>query len=244
MIHDRHHDRSDTSSDARSDARSNVRSEESPDDRSGDPRKSGMHDAFSMRHASQRATQPPNEHATNDVTRRRFLARVGLGAVALVGSMSTIARTTWSAEPAMPAIPTELLSKSSFVYISPLRKDGHESRCHSEVWYAWIDESVVVTVASSGWKARALARGLDRARLWVGNHGRWKSFVGPNNEAFRSAPSFEARAEKVEDPKMIDRLLESYDRKYPAEIESWRDKMRSGNADGSRIMIRYSPIGR
>jgi hypothetical protein len=49
-----------------------------------------------------------------------------------------------------------------------------------------------------------------------------------------------AQVEKVEDPKMIDRLLTVYEKKYPHEIASWRDKMRSGNADGSRLMLRYS----
>jgi len=185
---------------------------------------------------------------TSPVTRRRFLEGVGLGAIGvcgigLAGSLVAPSRPAWSASPEASALPIALLEKSSFVYVSPLRSDGKESTCHSELWYAWLDGSVVVTVASTGWKARALAAGLHRARIWVGNHGRWKSFIGSNNEAFRSAPHFDARAEKVSDPKTLDALLAAYDRKYPAEIASWRDKMRRGNADGSRIMIRYTPIG-
>jgi hypothetical protein len=200
--------------------------------------------AATTRPSSPLAMTRSNERGTGELSRRRFLAQAGLGVIGLVGSMTAIARPSWSDAPAKSTLPLELLATSSFVYISPLRKDGQESRCHGELWYAWLDDSVVVTVASSGWKARALGLGLDRARIWVGNHGRWKTRIGPNNHAFESAPSFEARAEKVGDPKMIDRLLATYARKYPDEIVAWRDKMRSGNADGSRIMIRYSPIGR
>jgi hypothetical protein len=65
--------------------------------------------------------------------------------------------------------------------------------------------------------------------------------VGGRNEDFLDAPNFIARAERVgkEDKTLIDRLLGVYEKKYPEEIGRWRDGMRSGNADGSRILIRY-----
>jgi hypothetical protein len=134
------------------------------------------------------------------------------------------------------------LDTSRYVYVSPLKGDGSESRCHAEVWFAWIDGAAVTIVASDRWKARAVARGLDRARIWVGDHGRWKGLLG-RNEAFRRAPSFEARATAVRDDALLDHLLVAYERKYPDEIESWRDRMRSGHADGSRVLIRYEPLG-
>ncbi|MFP6563229.1 MAG: hypothetical protein VCC68_01955 [Myxococcota bacterium] len=133
------------------------------------------------------------------------------------------------------------LGESPYVYVSPLRRDGAESTCHGEVWFAWIDGAVVTTVASVRWKARALARGLDRARLWVGDHGRWKGVLG-RNEAFRGAPHFDARASVSRDPDLLEALLSEYERKYPAEIGSWGDKMRAGQRDGSRVMIRYQPL--
>jgi len=46
----------------------------------------------------------------------------------------------------------------------------------------------------------------------------------------------------VNDDALLDRLLAIYDRKYPGEIDKWRDRMRSGYADGSRILIRYTPV--
>lgn len=125
--------------------------------------------------------------------------------------------------------------------MSPLLADGKESRCHGEVWFGWLDGSVVVITAKERWKSRALARGLDRARIWVGEHGPWKRLIG-RNETFRRAPHFDARAEAVKDQALLDRLLALYDEKYPEEIPDWRDRMRRGYADGSRVLIRYTPL--
>jgi hypothetical protein len=108
------------------------------------------------------------------------------------------------------------------------------------VWFGWIDGAVVITTAADSWKGRALGRGLDRARVWVGDHGRWKRLVG-RDEAFRQAPSFEARAEAVKDEALLERLLATFDKKYPEEIGKWRDRMRRGHADGTRLLIRYTP---
>ena len=137
----------------------------------------------------------------------------------------------------------DALEKSEFVYVSPLKSDGAESTCHGEVWYGWLDGAVVLITGASTWKAKAVTKGLDRARIWVGNHGRWKQMVG-RNEAFRKAKSFDARAEVVKDDALLDRLLARYDEKYPEEIGSWRDKMRREYADGSRLLIRYAPDAR
>lgn len=133
------------------------------------------------------------------------------------------------------------LAASPYVYVSPLLSGGSESRCHGEVWFGWIDDSVVVNTSPDRWKATAIGRGLDRARIWVGDFGGWKKMVG-KSEAFRGGPSFDARAEIAKDSGLIDVLLEQYDRKYPAEIGAWRDKMKQGIADGSRVLIRYRPL--
>jgi hypothetical protein len=142
---------------------------------------------------------------------------------------------------AKEALPTALLESSPFVYISPLRSDGSESTCHGEVWYGWIDGAVVINTAPTTWKSRALAKGRDRARIWVGDHGRVKQVIG-SSDAFRSAPHFDARGESVkQDTQLLDRLLALYEKKYPREIASWRDKMRSGYQSGERLLLRYTP---
>jgi len=175
------------------------------------------------------------------LTRRRFLTRLGVGAVGLACALPGQPRTVLAKQPDSSSLPIGLLEKSSFVYISPLLRNGKESSCHAELWYAWIDDSVVVTVARDRWKAIALEKGLNGARIWVGDHGRWKTMLGSRNEEFLTAPNFYAKAERVEDKKMIEPLLTVYAKKYPNEIAKWSDRMRSGNADGSRIMIRYRP---
>jgi hypothetical protein len=149
---------------------------------------------------------------------------------------------TARAEKPSPLSPDLLraLSESPYVYVSPLRSDGEESRCHGEVWFDWIDGAAVVITGSDRWKARSVRRGLDQARIWVGDFGRWKGLLG-KNEDFRRGPSFEARAEFVEDVRVLDRLLARYEEKYPDEIGEWRDRMRKGFADGSRVLIRYRP---
>jgi hypothetical protein len=133
------------------------------------------------------------------------------------------------------------LEKSPFVYVSPLRADGSESACHAEVWYGWIDGSVVLITGSERWKARSVRRGLDRARLWVGDFGRWERVVG-RSERFREGPSFEARAVIARDGALLERLLAIFAEKYPEEIDRWRDRMRQGYADGTRVLVRYTPI--
>ena len=133
------------------------------------------------------------------------------------------------------------LSESPYVYISPLQSSGEESTCHGEVWFGWIDGAVVVNTAPTTWKAKSLQRGLDRARIWVGDYGRWKRMLG-KNESFRSGPVFDAHVKLIKDAAVLDRLLTQYEVKYPAEIEKWRDRMRSGFHDGSRVLIGYRPL--
>jgi hypothetical protein len=179
-------------------------------------------------------------------TRRRFLEMLGGLAVHSVAiGLHLNADRASAAEPMKPgtlSVSKQLLEKSPFVYISPLLSNGQESSCHAELWFAWLDDSVVVNVAGDRWKATALSRGLDRARVWVGDHGRWKGMLGSRNEDFRGAPHFDASVERVDDTNTLDRLLATYEKKYPDEIASWRDPMRSGVADGSRVLLRYRSV--
>lgn len=144
-------------------------------------------------------------------------------------------------DPTLPAATLAALESSPFVYVSPLKSDGQESACHGEVWFAWLDGAVILNTAPETWKTRAAVRGLSQARIWVGDHGRWRALIG-HNESFRKAPSFEADVEVLKgDLSLVARVLSVYDTKYPAEIDRWRDKMRDGIRDGSRVLIRYTP---
>jgi hypothetical protein len=61
------------------------------------------------------------------------------------------------------------------------------------------------------------------------------------NEEFRKAPSFDATVSLVKDDALLEQLLAIYEKKYPKEIVAWRDKMRAGYHDGSRVLVRYVP---
>jgi hypothetical protein len=131
------------------------------------------------------------------------------------------------------------LEKSPLVYISPLKKDGAESRCHGEIWFAWDRGGVVIVTSKDSWKARALARGLDRARIWVADFGRirWDA-----SGKLAGAPRFDARGKLDGDPASFERVIPVYARKYPDEWASkWEARFRQGMADGSRVLIRYTP---
>jgi hypothetical protein len=140
----------------------------------------------------------------------------------------------------LPSKTVAALETSPFVYVCPLLRDGHESTCHGEVWYAWLDGAVALTTAKGSWKARSAGRGLERARLWVGNYGRWKQMIG-RSEAFRAGPSFDARVRERKDEALLARLLAAYEKKYPSEFPSWRDRMRAGHASGERVLLQYEP---
>jgi hypothetical protein len=170
------------------------------------------------------------------IDRRTFL---GAAALALLAPSRGFAE----AAAAVPATTLQLLDTSKFVYVSPLKKDGAESTCHGEVWYAWLDGAVLVNTRRSTWKVTALKSGLDRARIWVGDHGRWKSGLGASaNDAFRKAPSFDARASFETDRKVNDQLIAMFEKKYPGEFGRWREDMQTGFYSGQRMLIRYTPL--
>ncbi len=182
-----------------------------------------------------------NENARSvALDRRAFLRSAAAAALAL----PLASRFAFALEvPAVLPSPTvAALESSPFVYVCPLHRDGSESTCHGEVWFAWLDGSVVLTTSKLSWKARSAERGLERVRIWVGNYGRWKQMIG-RSEAFRAGPSFDARVHVRRDQSLLARLLAAYEKKYPSEFPGWRDRMRSGHASGERALLQYDPMG-
>ena len=186
---------------------------------------------------------PASDREGSRLGRRAFLAGA---AAALLWPRAAIAtesaETPQSAE--LPEATRRLLEESGFVYICPLLASGAESRCHGEVWFGWLDGTVVVNSRRVTWKVKALQAGLDRARIWVGDHGRWKQgLVGSaRNEGFRSAPGFDARGRFESERAVLDRLLALFETKYAAEFGRWREDMRTGFYAGQRMLIRYQPV--
>ena len=169
-------------------------------------------------------------------TRRELLRGAGLalGALALPVSLARAEEKPV----ALNDRTLDALGRSSFVYVSPLKSDGNESRCHGEVWFFHDRGDVVLATAKDTWKARALVRDLDRARIWVGDYGP----VGSAGDKYRQAPSFLALASRDKDPEVFERLLAKFGEKYPDKWDKWEPRFRKGYGDGSRIVIRYSPL--
>lgn len=74
--------------------------------------------------------------------RRQFLQR------SVTWAAASLAAPLWVPRAARAASLPKALEESEFVYVSPLQSNGTESRCHAEVWYAWLDGAVVMTVSA------------------------------------------------------------------------------------------------
>jgi hypothetical protein len=165
------------------------------------------------------------------LTRRDFVKAAAAAAVLPLSPRSARA---------LPDATRKALEMSGLVYVSPLLADGSESTCHAEIWFGWIEGQIVVITRKDGWRARSVRRGLDRARIWVGDHGQWKRLIG-NSRAFLTAPHLDARAKLSSDGPLFERLMKEFSRKYPKEFPDWDERMRSSFAAGDRVLVRYSP---
>jgi hypothetical protein len=105
------------------------------------------------------------------------------------------------------------------VYVSPLLKDGSESRCHGEVWFFVDGGDVVLATATKTWKARALATGRERARIWVGDFGPYAKAA----EKLATAPSFVASARLDKDRAVFDRLARCCSQ-VPDRWDKWKPR--------------------
>jgi hypothetical protein len=172
------------------------------------------------------------------LSRRCFLASAALlsGAVLLPPGFARGAQGGY----AVPKATLAAMRKSPLVYITPLRTDGKESACHAEVWFAADGDDVLVVTVKEAWRSQAPKRGLDRARVWVGDFGAWKSAKGK----FKSAPTFLAEVAHVgSDAGTVERALQTMGTKYEDEGWSkWGQRFREGLADGSRVLLRYRPV--
>ena len=157
----------------------------------------------------------------------------------LAGSLAFPLRVRAADAFSLPSETVAALESSPLVYVSPIKSDGGESSCHGEVWYSLDGTDVELATAKDTWKTRAVRKGLDRARIWVGDFGQARSADGP----FRKGPSFLAHASVDEDPATFERLMSAYGSRYPDGWDKWEPRFRSGYGDGSRILIRYRPVG-
>ena len=142
-----------------------------------------------------------------------------------------------SSPPGLPAETLAAIEKSPLIYISPLKTNGAESTCHAEVWFVKDGDDLVVVTEPSGWRAACIDKGLDRARLWVGDYGVWTRAEG----RYKKAPSFVTRVSIDTNTDAHARALAAFGKKYPDAWENWGPRFEKGLASGERVLLRYRP---
>ena len=165
------------------------------------------------------------------MNRRQFT-----GATAALAGLAAAPAVLWSR--AAFADPREALATSRLVYLTPIKSNGEESRCQAEIWFAHHEGDAFVVTPPDAWRAEAVAAGLDRARLWIGDFGVWTESDG----AYRQAPEIMATASLETDAEVHAQVLAAMGAKYADDgWERWGPRFKSGLADGARVMIRYRP---
>ena len=158
------------------------------------------------------------------ITRRTLL---GTGVAAVV--LAPLARGGDALRAAM--------AESPLIYLTPLKTGGAESRCQAEIWFALHEGSMCLVTLSDAWRTEAIRRGLNRARIWVGDVGNWKRAGG----RYRNLPVVEATASIETDAARREQALATMGAKYADEWPTWGPRFRNGIADGSRVMLKYQP---
>ena len=128
--------------------------------------------------------------------------------------------------------------ESSLIYLTPLQSNGAESSCQAEIWFAAVEGDFYVVTEADAWRSQAIGKGLTRTRIWVGDVGMWKDSDG----AYKSLPMLEASAAQETDTAVQEKVLEAMGGKYSGDgWDRWGPRFRTGLAEGSRVMLRYSP---
>ncbi len=129
------------------------------------------------------------------------------------------------------------MAESWLIYLTPLQTNGAESRCQAEIWFMLQDGALYVVTSTDAWRTQAILRGLDRARIWVGNVGNWRRANG----RYRNLPVVDATASVESDATRREQVLVAMGDKYAEEWSVWGPRFRNSLADGSRVMLKYLP---
>ena len=169
------------------------------------------------------------------LTRRQVV----LGAVGTVGGLTLSSLAISARAYSLPESARKAMVESSLVYISPLKTNGEESRCHGEVWYHADGADILVGSTVTTWKVQAVNRGLDTARVWIADYGpQWRALG-----RYRSAPGFLAKVSIDESQAAFEGLMQGHSKRYPDEWGKWEERFRQEYASGDRKILRYAPIG-
>ena len=137
----------------------------------------------------------------------------------------------------LPGKLQSLLQESDLIYLTPIQTNGKESSCQAEIWYVWDGSDIYVCTDTTAWRVRAVARGLDRTRIWVGDLGNWKR----SNGKYKTLPKIETMSSIVTDETIHAKALEMFGEKYPVGWIRYGTVFREGLASGSRTLLKYHP---
>ncbi len=130
------------------------------------------------------------------------------------------------------------INSSDLIYITPIRTDGQESSCQAEVWFVPDGTDLYIVTAADAWRAKAVSKGLNRARVWIGDLGQWRG----GNGKYKTLPQTESSATEITSPDRKEKTLDGFGKKYPVSWIVYESRFRNGLADGSRVMLRYRPM--
>ncbi len=119
------------------------------------------------------------------------------------------------------------LEQSPYVYVATQRKDGTFSP-PAEIWFMWDQDAVWVASPVTTWRAKRIEAGRPAARIYVGK---------------KDGPMLTATGAFVRDPAAYERLYATFAKKYPDGWPRYEAKFREGLQDGSRVLMRYAPVG-
>lgn len=117
------------------------------------------------------------------------------------------------------------LETSEYVYVSSQRRDGTFSP-PAEIWFFLHDGAVWVGTRNTSWRVKRIRAGRPAAKV---------------HAYMPSGPSFDATAAVVEDPAIWKLMFAAYAKKYPAGWKAHAEKFSAGVADGSYVLVRYTP---
>ena len=119
------------------------------------------------------------------------------------------------------------LGEAEYVYISSTRKDGSLGS-PAEIWFWAHEGAVYVGTRPDSWRAKRIGWGRPGARISIGSRG---------------GPALAATGALVRDqPALWAEFCEALARKYPKSWPRHEKGFRAGYEDGSRVLIRYTPV--
>jgi len=145
--------------------------------------------------------------------------RPALACCVMLLALATAARATLTPEV------EKALAESQYVYVQSERKGGELGKA-SEIWFFVDGGKVFVGTRPTSWRVKRIKAGRTRAHIAVGSP---------------QGPAFDATGALVKDPKIEDKLMRAYAKKYPEGWPAHADSFRAGFRSGERVLVMYTP---